>query len=169
MEEFALVLGKVLPMDGGMPVWVIEMFGRGDINQVFWLVFAAALPFWLMMLVFPHKTWVRRICHPFFVPPLLAVLYLYIVFEVVNTVGWPKFAGVEAHQVRRVFSHPLYFLVVWSRYMAMDLFAGMVIYQEAVRRKQQVPVELFFTWLMGPLGLLFYGIRLGWAQLREKW
>lgn len=82
--------------------------------------------------------------------------------------GWPKFAGFEAHQVRRVFNHPLYFLVVWSRYMAMDLFAGMVIYQEALRRKQQVPVELIFTWITGPLGLLLYSIRLGWGYLRSK-
>ncbi len=143
-----------------MPVWVIELFGSQQLNQAFWLINGMVAPFWILMILFPYNKWIRWICHPFFVPALLGLFYLYLVYLLITVTGIPPLAGLEVRALRRFMDHPIVFLVIWAHYMTVDLFLGMAIYQHAVRRRITVPFELILSWLFGPAGLVAYMIRL---------
>ncbi len=147
-----------------MPVWVVELFGNQQLNRAFWLVNGSVAPFWILMMLIPDKKWVRRICHPFFVPALLSCFYLYLVYVLMTTTGVPPLAGLEVRAMRRFIDHPIVFLVIWAHYMTVDLFLGMTIYQHAARRRLWIPGELLLCWLFGPAGLVAYMIRLSFHR-----
>lgn len=125
----------------------------------------AVLPFWAVMIAGVRHGWALRLCHPFLVPALLGIVYLYAVYILVSLTGIPPLAGLEVKAMRDFINHPLVFLVIWAHYLAVDLFLGMSIYQDAARRKIRVPVELALCWVLGPVGLLAYVIRLGWRAM----
>jgi hypothetical protein len=148
-----------------MPVWMVELFGSAQLNRAFWMMNLAVTPFWLAMILFPGNELVRKLSHPFFVPALLGLVYLYAVYLLVTVTGIPPLAGLELKAMRNFVNHPLVFLVVWAHYLAVDLFLGMSIYRDAAARKIPVPVELVLCWIFGPLGLMAYVLRLGWLKL----
>lgn len=148
---------------------MVELFGRQEINRAFWLITASAAPFWLLMLLFPHQKWVGRICHPFFAPALLGFLYLYMLYVVETTTGLPSLVSLEARAMRQLVHHPLVFLVFWTHLTVLNLFLGMVIFQDARRRGWRAPVELLLSWLLGPPGLTAYGARLLLLRLYAQW
>ena len=143
-----------------MPVWMVELFGNARLNQAFLYLNLMVVPFWLSMLLFPGNPVVRRLANPFFVPAVLAVVYLYAVYLLVTITGVPPLVGIELRAMRKFIDHPLVFLVVWSHYLVIDLFLGMVIFQDACKRKIRAPVELLLCWFFGPVGLLAYVTRL---------
>lgn len=148
-----------------MPVWMIELFGRQEINRAFWLISACSVPFWLLMLTMPHQKWVARICHPFFVPSLYGMLFVYMIYVLLDVTGVPTLRAWEARSVRQFIGHPLVFLVFWTQLTMAGLFIGMVIYQDARRRKWIAPVEIFLTWWLPPIGAAAYGLRLFWHDV----
>lgn len=143
-----------------MPVWVIELFGNQQLNRAFWLINGTVAPFWILMILFPYNKWIRWICHPFFVPAVVGLLYLYLVYVLVTVTGVPPFAGLEVRALRDFIDHPIVFLVIWAHYMTVDLFLGMSLYQHAVRMRMRVPGELLLSWFFGPAGLVAYLLRL---------
>jgi hypothetical protein len=148
-----------------MPVWVIELFGNAELNRAFWMMNFAVMPFWALMIFLPRQRWVQTLSNPFFVPVLFGLVYLYAIYLLVNITGVPPLAGLEVRAMRKFVDHPLVFLVVWAHYLAVDLFLGMTIFQDATRRKILVPLELLLCWVLGPLGLLAYVLRLGWLKV----
>lgn len=143
-----------------MPVWVIEVFGNAQLNRAFWILNLMVLPFWVIMIAGIRQKWALRLCQPFFVPAVLGVVYLYAVYILMTVTGVPPLAGLEVKAMRNFIDHPLVFLVIWAHYLAVDLFLGMSIYQDAAKRNIRVPVELVLCWVLGPVGLLVYVIRL---------
>lgn len=139
---------------------MVELFGNARLNQAFLWMNLMVVPFWLAMLLFPGHPLVRRFSHPLFVPAVLSLSYVYTIYMLITVTGVPPLAGFEMRAMRKFVNHPLVFMVVWSHYLVVDLFLGMVIYQDACKRQMRVPVELILCWLFGPLGLLAYALRL---------
>ncbi len=154
-----------------MPVWVVELFGNQQLNRAFWLINGMVAPFWVVMMLMPYNKWIRRICHPFFVPALLSLFYLYMIYILITTTGIPPLAGLEVRGIRKFIDHPIIFLVIWAHYMTVDLFLGMSIYQHASRKRLRIPVELLLCWLFGPAGLAAYMVRLAfhYGSVRGIW
>jgi len=144
---------------------MIELFGGAQISRAFWTMNLVVLPFWAAMIFFPRQRWVEWLCHPFLAPAVLGVVYLYVVYLLVTVTGVPPLSGLEVRALRDFVNHPLVFLVVWAHYLAVDLFLGMVLYRDACRRKMWIPIELILCWILGPVGLLAYVLRLGWHRL----
>lgn len=147
-----------------MPVWIIEFLGNAQLNRAFWILNLMVLPFWVVMIAGVRDRWALWLCHPFLVPAVLGLVYLYAVYILVTMTGVPPLAGLEVSAMRNFINHPLVFLVIWTHYLAVDLFLGMSIYQDAMRRRIRAPVELLLCWVLGPVGLLAYVIRLGWRK-----
>jgi hypothetical protein len=148
-----------------MPVWVVELFGEGQINRAFWTMNAVVMPFWVLMICLPNRKWVQQISNPFLVPTLLGGIYLYAIYLLVTVTGVPALAGLEVRALRNFINHPLVFLVIWAHYLAVDLFLGMSLFRDATRRKIWIPLELLLCWVFGPLGLVAYSLRLCWMKL----
>jgi Domain of unknown function (DUF4281) len=122
------------------------------------------LLFWLLLAFGPRGTmWIRGI----FVggTGLLALTYSVLIIGLISggfdggggTANKPDFTSLRG--VMALFATPGGATIGWIHYLAFDLFVGIWIARNADRhaigRIWQVPV-LFFTLMLGPLGLLLY-------------
>jgi hypothetical protein len=128
------------------------------------------LPFWLLMIVFPHWRWTRRIMQSLGPVVLSAGLYA----------GWgltllrPARGGDPAPDPRMLLTphaagiaaglgQPAFATLAWAHLVAFDLFAGRWVYLDSRERQISawlVAPALALTLLAGPAGFLLYlGIR----------
>jgi Domain of unknown function (DUF4281) len=125
---------------------------------------ASVMPAWLLLALAPRWIWTRRLVHSMLYPALLGALYT------VNAIGLFSRGGPEGGGfgtlagVMTIFSDPQNVLTGWVHYLVFDLFVGAWEARDAARlgipHIALLPC-LFFTLMLGPLGLLLYlGIRL---------
>ena len=127
-------------------------------DTVFSFSFLLVAPFWLMMIVLPHWSWTRRLMQSLLVVVPAAVLYALLVLprlgevfvEVVNT----TLAGIAL-----LLGSPVGATIAWAHFLVFDLFVGRWVYLDGRKRTisawLMAPV-LFFTLMLGPIGLLVY-------------
>ena len=126
-----------------------------SLEQVFSLASTIAALGWLFLIVAPKRPLVVHVAGVFF-PLVLAAIYLYFIAVHGRTAegGFGSLADVAA-----LFSKPEILLAGWIHYLCFDLFIG----AWEVRDSQQhglphlvvIPC-LIMTFLLGPIGLLFY-------------
>ncbi len=128
-----------------------------DPSLVFLICNTGVLPFWLLLAVAPHWIWTQRLVHSVLVPVLLGGVYLW---GVVTAPALPEgggFGSLEA--VMLLFTVPQGVLIGWVHYLVFDLFIGAWEVRDAKRHDiphlALVPC-LFFTLMLGPIGLLMY-------------
>lgn len=129
-------------------------------ETVFSLINLAVLPAWILLAVLPRSVVTQTVVHSGLYPLLLGVFY-----TVTLVMGFAFGYGAEggsfnsAAGVSQVFSHPHGILIGWSHYLVFDLFVGAWMARDALRRAfphlALVP-SLFFTLMLGPVGLLIY-------------
>lgn len=120
----------------------------------------SVMPAWLLLAILPRASITQALVHSGLYPLGLGVFYIVVM---VMTLGFGM--GAEggsfnsAAGVSQLFSHPLGILVGWSHYLVFDLFVG--AWQARDARRRGVPHLalvpcLFFTLMLGPVGLLLY-------------
>lgn len=127
-------------------------------DTVFSFSFLLVAPFWLMMIVLPHWSWTRRLMQSLLVVVPAAVLYALLVLprlgEVFVEVVNPTLAGIAL-----LLGSPAGGTIAWAHFLAFDLFVGRWVYLDGRKRTisawLMAPV-LFFTLMLGPIGLLVY-------------
>jgi hypothetical protein len=136
-------------------------------GTLFTLTFAAAAPFWALMILLPRWSWSARIItSPLIVLPVLviyAVLVIPALGDVLPVVTSPTMAGV-----RDLLGTANGAAAAWAHMIAFDLFAGRWAWLDSRERKVPALVMapvLVLTILLGPLGLAAYlAVRAGWPQ-----
>ncbi|QYY36143.1 abscisic acid-deficient protein Aba4 family protein [Ruficoccus sp. ZRK36] len=143
-----------------MPGWTIELLAGERLTRGFWLILAMPVPFWLAVIFFPSSQVVRRICHPMVAPTILLIPLLYLYYQTWELGGmvWP--GGIGYTEAQSVVLHPMGFLILWCQLQIMHLFLGLVLFQHACRVGLRIPGELIACWVLGPIGLLVYLVRL---------
>lgn len=146
-----------------MPVFLVDLFGSRQLEQAFLLVTGMTVPVWLCLILAPNWRGTKLLGHPFFVPALLVLVWLYLLTQMMAVTGLPTVRSDQAvyHASRALARHPFIFLVAWAQIQIANLFVGCVIYQEGQRRGIGVPGELLMCAFFGPLGLLAWLLRLG--------
>ncbi len=127
-------------------------------ETVFSFSFLLVAPFWLMMIVLPHWSWTRRLMQSLLVVVPAVVLYSLLVLprlgEVFVEVVNPTLAGIAL-----LLGSPDGATIAWAHFLAFDLFVGRWEYLDSRKRTisawLMAPV-LFFTLMLGPIGLLVY-------------
>ncbi len=127
-------------------------------DTVFSFSFLLVAPFWLMMIVLPHWSWTRRLMQSLLVVVPAAVLYALLVLprlgEVFVEVVNPTLVGIAL-----LLGSPVGATIAWAHFLAFDLFVGRWVYLDGRKRTisawLMAPV-LFFTLMLGPIGLLVY-------------
>ena len=120
------------------------------------------MPFWALMILVPHWSWTRRtLASPWVVAPA-ALLYLLLVLPQSGPI-LADVASPELATVADLLGQPYGATVAWAHFLAFDLFVGRWIYLDSRERGfsawLMAPV-LFFTLMLGPIGLLAYlGLR----------
>ena len=128
------------------------------IEKVFSFSSALVMPFWFLMIVFPHWRWTNRVMQSVLVLVPVAVLYALLVLprfgdifiEVVN----PTLSSISA-----LLGTPEGATIGWVHFLAFDLFVGRWVYldsrENVINAWIMAPV-LFFCLMLGPIGLLLY-------------
>jgi hypothetical protein len=121
-----------------------------------------ALPFWALMIAFPHWRWTRRLlASPLIaIPPVIvyAAVVLPRIAEILTAVANPTLPDVS-----RLLGTPAGATAAWAHFLAFDLFVGRWAYLDSRERKISAwimaPV-LFLILMLGPLGFALYlGVR----------
>ncbi|HSJ69686.1 MAG TPA: ABA4-like family protein [Anditalea sp.] len=127
-----------------------------DIELIFSIASTIALISWIMLFIFYDKTWI----YPILLSGVLvffAILYLYYIS--VGFTGGAEGGFGSLKEVRLLFGSDHSLLAGWIHYLAFDLFVGMWMSQDAFKLKINRWILLpclFFTFMMGPVGLLIY-------------
>lgn len=120
------------------------------------------LPAWLLLAFAPKWTFTRRLVFSAWIPGLLAMAYITAFFLSQPSPEGGSFNTLEGVMI--LFQSPYSVLMGWIHYLAFDLFVGAWEVRDAERRGINhwliVPC-LFFTLMLGPVGLLMYFILRG--------
>ena len=136
-------------------------------EAVFLVCNYGVIPAWLLLAVAPGWAWTQRIVHAVWIPVLLGLVYLLTFVAAPDAPEGASFGSLEG--VMLFFTVPHAALAGWVHYLAFDLFVGAWEVRDARRRgiaHLAVLPCLFFTLMLGPIGLLLY-LLLRWARTRE--
>lgn len=136
---------------------------------VFQLANLSVLPAWLLMFVAPGTTLTRYVVYSYIYPIVLGILYIGLLGITFQT-GSGDFSSLEG--VKQLFSSEWAVVLGWVHYLVFDMFVGSWELQDS--RKQGISHWLmlpclFFTLMLGPVGLLMYlllrGVKTGkWSR-----
>ena len=124
------------------------------------LISLSVMPAWLLLAVLPQSNITKTLVHSGLYPLGLGIFYI-VTLSMTLVFGMGAEGGnfTSAAGVSTLFSHPLGILVGWSHYLVFDLFVGSWQARDARRRGVPhlalVPC-LFFTLMLGPVGLVLY-------------
>ncbi len=122
----------------------------------------AVIPAWLLLAFAPRWVWTRRLVFSVWIPGLLAIAYICAFVLATPFPEGGSFNSLEG--VMTLFQVPFAVIVGWIHYLAFDLFVGAWEVRDAERRGLNhwlVLPCLFFTLMLGPVGLLMYFILRG--------
>ncbi|MEP5763813.1 MAG: ABA4-like family protein [Halieaceae bacterium] len=126
-------------------------------ETIFLICNYGVLPFWLLLALLPRHPLTQYLVHAIWLPCLLAGFYIWALFSGPPTPEGAGFGSLQALQL--LFQSPTALLAGWVHYIAFDLFVGAWQVRDARRRGINhwlvVPC-LFFTMMLGPVGLLMY-------------
>jgi hypothetical protein len=126
-----------------------------DLDSLFSAASAISVVGWLFLVFVPRKPYTQAIAGAI-APLILAVIYLTLIFS--NIRGAEGGFGSLA-DVATLFQKRELLLAGWIHYLAFDLFIGAWETRDAARN--QIPHLvvipcLLMTFMLGPIGLLFY-------------
>ena len=131
-------------------------------NRIFELGSLWVMPFWLTMIFLPRLKLTQALNRGLWGPIGPALVYAALVLprmaSVLPAVLQPKLPAIAA-----LLATPEGATIAWLHFLAFDLFLGRYIYWDA--RERELPALavapiLFFTLMLGPIGLLAYlGLR----------
>ncbi len=108
------------------------------------------------MIIMPRWQWTSRIVVGVIVT-ILSLTYAYFISQSLKLEDFSSFGSLIG--VTELFSNPVAVLAGWIHYLAFDLMVGWFILmdskRENINRFLIIPC-LFFTFMMGPVGLLLY-------------
>ena len=126
-----------------------------DLERIFSLASAIATTGWLFLVFVPRRSYTQAIAGVI-APLILAAIYLALIFS--NIQGAEGGFGSLA-DVAMLFQKRELLLAGWIHYLVFDLFIGAWETRDSARN--QIPHLvvipcLVMTFLLGPIGLLFY-------------
>ncbi len=126
-------------------------------DQVFFIATYGIMPFWLLLALAPNWKWTQVLVHSALFPIVIGSSYLAYVATGAFFAGDGDpgtLVGIMA-----AFQVPEAAIAGWLHYIVFDLFVGAWQVRDARRRGINhwlvVPC-LFFTLMLGPIGLLLY-------------
>ena len=126
-------------------------------DQVFSLSSLLIAPFWLLMILAPGWRWTQRIvASPWIAAPAAALYVILVIPEIAQVLA--TVLNPDLQSISTLLATPRGTTIAWAHFLAFDLFVGRWIYLDArpwLHHLALAPI-LFFTLMLGPLGLLCY-------------
>lgn len=137
-------------------------------DQLFQLGNTVAMISWILLIIFHKTLWISKALIGTIIT-LLSILYLWLIAKNFGSMQAGTFNSLNG--VAALFSNREALLAGWVHYLAFDLLAGIFIVNNA--RKNGIGIWallpcLFFTFMLGPVGLLIY-LLIRWITTKTYW
>jgi hypothetical protein len=127
-------------------------------ETIFQLSSVFVMPFWLLMIFFPHWRWTKRIMASLWVVVPAALLYAVLIapmaLSLVDDLINPSLEAIAA-----LLGSPTGATAGWVHFLAFDLFVGRWAYLDSRQNNFSawlISPILFLVLMFGPLGLMLY-------------
>lgn len=137
-------------------------------DQLFQLSSTAAMLAWILLIIFHKTLWISKALIGTIILAM-SLLYLYLIAKNFGGMQPDSFSTLDG--VAALFTNREALLAGWVHYLAFDLLTGIFIVNNA--RKNGIGIGwllpcLFFTFMLGPVGLLLY-ILIRWIHTKNYW
>ena len=148
-----------------------EIYNYFTIEILYYWVNFGVLPFWLILIFFP-SSYVSKYFVTSIVPIfILSGTYIFILYK--SYFGGYDFINnftlyLSIDHLLNLFTDKSYLMMFWVHFIAINLFTGGWIVKDSQKffiNKILLAIPLTITYLIGPIGLLFYWlIRIFYAK-----
>ena len=122
------------------------------------------LPFWFMLIVFPNSKISRALITSIFPIFILSLAYAYFIYiAYINSYDFLQnfklYLGLN--EVSNLFENQSFLILFWVHFLSINLFCGGWIVKDSQlfnMNKILVSIPLIITYLIGPIGLVFFWI-----------
>ena len=119
------------------------------------------IPFWLLLIFFPHNKITSFLTQSIIAPILLAIGYSYLAYSLYLEGNifdsFELYSGLDG--LYSIFANEVLLLVFWLHFLSISLFAGAWIVRDSRKffiTKIIILPSLILTYFTGPIGLVFY-------------
>jgi hypothetical protein len=127
-------------------------------DTIFSLSSLTVMPFWLLLIALPNWSFTRRIVASPLIAAAPALIYALLVLPRIGEV-LPAVISPELSAIAGLLGSEAGATIAWMHFLAFDLLVGRWIYLDSRSRTISawfVSPILFFTLMLGPIGLLAY-------------
>jgi len=141
-----------------------QIYTYFTIDTLYMWINLGVIPFWFILIVFPHSHLSRIFVTSIFPFFILSGVYIFILYKSYLTGydfdgNFSLYLGLS--ELSRLFEDHLYIMIFWTHFIAINLFIGGWIVKDSQKfsiNKVLMAVPLIVTYLIGPIGLFLYWI-----------
>ena len=148
-----------------------EIYNYFTIEILYYWVNLGVLPFWLILIFFPSSNLSKYFVTSIFPVFILSGTYIFILyksylnsFDFINNFT----LYLSINHLSDLFTDNSYLMMFWIHFIAINLFTGGWIVKDSQKfyiNRILLSIPLIITYLIGPIGLLFYWlIRIFYAK-----
>ncbi len=148
-----------------------EIYNYFTTEMLYYWVNLGVLPFWLILIFFPNSNLSRYFVTSIFPIFVLTGAYIFILYKAyLNSYDFINnfTLYISIDHLSDLFSDKSYLIMFWIHFIAINLFTGGWIVKDSQKlsiNKFFIILPLLITYLIGPIGLLFYWlIRIFYAK-----
>ena len=139
-----------------------QIYNYFTIEILYYWVNIGVLPFWLILIFFPRSHISRYFVTSIFPFFLLSGAYVFMLYK--SYLNSFDFVGnfnlyIGISNLSELFSNRSFLIMFWIHFISINLFTGGWIVKDSQKffvNKSLLFIPLLITYLIGPLGLLFY-------------
>ena len=148
-----------------------EIYNYFTTEMLYYWVNLGVLPFWVILIFFPNSNLSRYFVTSIFPIFVLTGAYIFILYKAyLNSYDFINnfTLYISIDHLSDLFSDKSYLMMFWIHFIAINLFTGGWIAKDSQKlsiNKFFIILPLLITYLIGPIGLLFYWlIRIFYAK-----
>ena len=148
-----------------------QIFNYFTIEMLYYWINFGVLPFWVVLIFFPHSNLCRYFVSSIFPILILSGVYFFIFYKAyLNSYAFKDnfnlYLGIDS--ISDLFSNKTFLLMFWIHFVSINLFTGGWIVKDSQKfsiNKLLITLPLIITYLVGPLGIFIYWlIRIFYAK-----
>ena len=141
-----------------------QIYNYYTIEMLYLWVNIGVLPFWLLIIFFPQSHICKYLATSIFPIFLLSGAYVFVLYKAYlgsfDFIGnFHLYKGLSSNS--ELFRNDYFLLMFWIHFVSINLFVGGWILKDSQNfliNKILLAVPLIITYLIGPIGLLFYWV-----------
>ena len=101
-----------------------------NFENIYFIANWGVIPFWLLLIFFPHQQITNFLVQSVIVPLLLAAGYIYLSYSLFTDGnmfdGFELYSGLDG--LYSMFANEILLLIFWLHFLSISLFAGCLLY-----------------------------------------